>query len=250
MSAVLGITNKVDTYEVWQWVHGPQAIRLNGDEVHLWRVWLDRNASLAEEFWSTLSADERQRAQRFRFDRDRRHFVSARGVLRNILGRYLQKSPAAISFDYNDYGKPAISSSQGPRFNVSHSNGAALYVFSLSREVGVDVELLRDDVTILEIAEGIFAASEIDALRSLPSGQQVQGFFNCWTRKEAYIKALGEGLTHPLDRFAVSLAPNEPAHLLNTVDDGWSLIDVSPFPAYAGAVAVSGTNPEIHCWDW
>jgi 4'-phosphopantetheinyl transferase len=237
------------------WFHGARDICLRGNEVHVWRTLLDRGSSRAEKFWSTLTADERRRAERFRFDRDRRDFVSARGVLRDILGRYLRKSPAEISFFYNNYGKPAVSEGDGPEFNLSHSQGAALYAFAWERELGVDLELLRDDKSILAIAQGTFSASEVSALRSLSPHQQLQGFFSCWTRKEAYIKALGEGLTHPLDSFTVTLGPHEHPRLVSTSDDPqpharWSLVELNPFPGYTAALAVSGTNPNIHYLDW
>jgi len=158
----------------------------------------------------SLVPDERQRAERFRFERDRRRFIVAHGVLRDILGRYLKCSPAQVSFSYNQYGKPALaqeSEAIGLRFNMSHSHEVALYALTRAREVGVDVELLREDFASLEIAERFFSRSEVALLNSLAPELRTDGFFNCWTRKEAYIKALGEGLSHPLDRFAVSLAP-------------------------------------------
>ncbi|HEX8351955.1 MAG TPA: 4'-phosphopantetheinyl transferase superfamily protein [Pyrinomonadaceae bacterium] len=238
------------------WLPAPRDVRLSGDDVHLWRASLEPDASAVERLRATLTADERQRAQRFHFERDRLRFVVARGLLRDILGRYLQHPPALIRFTYNEYGKPALAEDGVElRFNVSHSQGAALYAFTRGREVGVDIESLRDDFASLEIAERFFSRAEMCELNSLPTHLRTQAFFNCWTRKEAYIKALGEGLSHPLDCFAVSLKPQEPARLVSTDSDPseaarWTIIDLNPFQGYAAAVAIRVTNPELHCWDW
>lgn len=238
------------------WFPAPRDLCLSGDEVHVWRVSLERSASAVEKLLDTLAPDERQRAQRFHFEHDRLRFVVARGVLRDILGRYLRRPPELIRFAYNEYGKPALAEDESViRFNVSHSQDAALYACTLGREVGVDIEFLRDDFASLEIAERFFSEAEMRALGSLPTHLQTQAFFNCWTRKEAYIKALGEGLSHPLDCFAVSLKPQEPARLISTDKDPseaarWAIIDLNPFRGYAAAVAVRLNSPTLHCWDW
>lgn len=238
------------------WVPAPRDVRLSGDEIHVWRASTERDASAVERLWATLSPDERQRAQRFHFERDRLRFVVARGVLRDILGRYLGRPPALIRFAYNEYGKPTLAEDEGGlRFNVSHSRDAALYACTRGREVGVDIESLRDDFASLEIAERFFSKAEMSALSSLPADLLTQAFFNCWTRKEAYIKALGEGLSHPLDCFAVSLLPHEPARLISTDKDPseaarWAIVDLNPFPGYAAAIAVRLNSPELHCWEW
>ncbi len=136
------------------WLPPLRDVRLSGGDVHVWRASLARDASSVERLRATLTADERERAQKFHFDRDRLRFVIARGVLREILGRYLGRSPALIRFVYNEYGKPALSEDGGSlRFNASHSHGVALYACTLGREVGVDIELLRDDFASLEVAE-------------------------------------------------------------------------------------------------
>jgi 4'-phosphopantetheinyl transferase len=238
------------------WLPAPPDLNLCGDEIHVWRAHLEDNASTVDAFWPALSVPERRRAERFHFDRDRCHFVIARGILRNILSRYLRSTPAQISFTYNQYGKPALSATKdGLHFNVSHSHGAALYAFTRACQLGIDLELLRDDFASLEIARRFFSAAEVSVLRSQQASQQTQAFFNCWTRKEAYIKALGEGLSHPLDRFSVSLTPDEHACLISTDNDSqeaanWSIIDLSPFPGYAAALAVRRRRPILRCWEW
>lgn len=238
------------------WLPPPRELRLSEGALHVWRASLDGDSSAVQRFWATLTEDERERARRFHFERDRRRFVAARGLLRELLGRYLGRQPALIRFTYNEYGKPALSGDDGDglRFNASHSHGAALYAFTLGGEVGVDIEELRDDFASLDVAERFFSKAEVRALGSLPAHLRTQGFFNCWTRKEAYIKALGEGLSHPLDRFTVSLAPGESARLVSTDTDPseageWAIVDLEPFQGYAAAVAVRGTDPELYCWD-
>lgn len=238
------------------WEPAPTDLRLRADEVHVWRVWLDRDEAALEEFLATLSEDERGRALRFRFERDRARFIVARGQLREILGRYLSLPPSEIKFAHNEYGKPSLAGDVGGlRFNLAHSGGAALYAFALGREVGVDVEHWREDFASMEVAGRFFSRAEVAALGSLPSELQTQAFFNCWTRKEAYIKALGEGLSHPLDCFTVSLAPGETARLLATDGDpaeasAWSVFDLKPFEDCSAAVAVRGAAPRLRCWDW
>jgi 4'-phosphopantetheinyl transferase len=231
-------------------------VRLSGDEVHVWRASLDLDAASYLEFYAALAEDERERAHRFHFERDRARFVVARGILRDILGRYLQRPPSSIWFAHNQYGKPALAEDEGGlRFNLAHSEGAAVYALARGREVGVDVELWRDDFASIEVARRFFAAAEVRALDSLPSHLLTRAFFNCWTRKEAYIKALGEGLSHPLDCFAVSLAPGEPAQLLSTdrapaEAAAWSIVDLKPFEGCAAALAIRGAAPRLRCWDW
>lgn len=203
-----------------------------------------------------LSADERERAERFHFRRDRDHFIAARGLLRLLLSRYLGLPPQQLSFSYSPYGKPSLAAERDRarlRFNVSHSQGIALYAFTLEREIGVDVEYIRQDVVGESVAEHFFSAQEVASLRSLPAEVQPQAFFNCWTRKEAFIKARGEGLSFPLDQFDVSLVPGEPAALISTRNDlleasRWSLQTLPVEEGYVAALAVEGYNWRLECW--
>jgi 4'-phosphopantetheinyl transferase len=206
----------------------------------------------------SLSADERERAGRFHFSKDRQHYVAARGVLRDILGRYMGLAPQLIRFSYDSYNKPSLSAETGGgtlQFNVSHSHGLALYALTNGREVGVDIEFVREDFTGLDIAENFFSPREVSALRALPPGERAVAFFDCWTRKEAYIKARGEGLSYPLRLFTVSLAPGQPAALLCTEDDPqeaarWSLLELYPGEGYRAACAVKGEVTTLHRWSW
>jgi 4'-phosphopantetheinyl transferase len=240
------------------WRPPPAALTLSRAEVHVWRAALDPAASCVEQLQRTLSADELHRAARFRFPRDRRRFIVGRGALRDILGRYLGVPPCALGFRYNAYGKPAladVTAEGGLCFNVSHSHELALFAVTCGREVGVDIEYLRQEIACETIAEHFFSARERASLLALPTEVKPQAFFNCWTRKEAYIKAHGEGLSLPLDQFDVSLAPGEPAALLATHSEPrealrWSLQALTPGPGYVAALAVEGQDWHLTCWQW
>jgi 4'-phosphopantetheinyl transferase len=240
------------------WRSSPAELTLSSAEVHVWRARLDLDAWCVEPLHHHLSADELQRAARFHFPRDRRRYTVARGVLRHILGRYLRRPPSELRFRYSAYGKPALADAFADaevRFNVSHSHEMALFAVTSGREVGVDIEYLGREIRGEEIAERFFSAHERANLRALPAEMRHQAFFNCWTRKEAYIKAHGEGLSLPLDQFDVSLAPGEPAALLATRSDPqealrWSLQTLTPGPSYVAALAVEGRGWQLTRWHW
>lgn len=193
-----------------------------------------------------LSCEERRRASKFVLDRDRRRFVVARARLRELLAQRLDLSPAAIELEYGAGGKPRLAQRVGDpdlRFNVSHCGDVAAFAFTMGREVGIDVEAMRVLPDADAIAAWAFSRRENDAYRALASRERPLGFFNCWTRKEAFVKALGDGLRFPLDRFDVSLAPGEPARLLRVGRmrgnrSGWALHAFAPGPGLVGAIAV------------
>ncbi len=240
------------------WRVPPPHLVLDDDEVQVWRAPLDATAERIADLSRTLSADERARAERFRFARDRAHSIVARGLLREIIGRFLGREPGALVFRYNAFGKPSLPDESGReriRFNLSHADGIALYAFARHREVGVDIERFRADMAGERIAERFFSAREIATLRALDPALQPEAFFACWTRKEAYKKARGEGVSVGLDRFDVSLAPDEPAALLASREAGgapprWDLHHLTPCPGYVGAVAVQGEPCRLTCWQW
>ena len=246
------------TTPVPPWRSPPESLVLGCDEVHVWRATLDQTPSQIQSFLQTLAADERTRAERFYFEKDREHFIVARGVLRAILGGYLNQAPESLSFCYSAHGKPSVAGEFGAdaiRFNMSHSHGIALYAVAHGREVGIDIERVRFDVEVAEIAERFFSRREVEMLRTLSTEDQRQAFFRCWTRKEAYIKARGEGLSLPLDKFDVSLSPGEPAALLSTQPDPseaarWSLQELTHAPGYVAALAVAGHGWRLACWQW
>jgi 4'-phosphopantetheinyl transferase len=228
------------------------------DEIHVWRVSLDRPDSAVRRLAPLLSADERERADRFRIDRVQRRFIVCRGVLRMILGRYTRRSPARLRFRYGPHGKPALAPAEGTdvHFNVSHSDGLALCAVARGCEIGVDVERLRELPRAERIAERFFSVPETAALKAVPAERRVEAFFTCWTRKEAYIKALGDGLAHPLDQFAVSLAPGEPPRLSAVGDangrevERWRLAVVPPAPGYVAALAGRGHGWRLSTRSW
>src|SRR6266852_636069 len=193
-----------------------------------------------------LSDAERQRASRFAFDRDRRRFVVTRARLRQLLGLRLDVRPESVELVYGERGKPALARGHAGsdlRFNVSHSDDVAVYAFSPGREIGIDVEAVRVILDADDIAARFFSRCENEAYLTLDPRDKPLGFFNCWTRKEAFIKALGDGLHHPLDRFDVSLAPGDPPRILrvaSTTGDacGWTLHGFPPGPGLIGAVVV------------
>jgi 4'-phosphopantetheinyl transferase len=232
-----------------------QRLALEGDQVDVWLARLDLPAETLGPLRRTLSADEGARADRFHFPRDRDRFIAARGMLRAILSRYLAEAPDALRFSYNAYGKPELVGAAGLCFNLSHSHDLAIYAVAREREVGVDVEHVRAEFAGEGIAERFFSPREVAALQALPAEQRVAGFFNCWTRKEAYIKARGMGLSLALDRFDVSLAPDAPAALLTVCDDPaeagrWTLCALDAGPGYVAALAVAGQSWQMRCRRW
>ncbi|HZD30061.1 MAG TPA: 4'-phosphopantetheinyl transferase superfamily protein [Candidatus Angelobacter sp.] len=213
-------------------------------EIHLWHRKLFPGEAGIAPLRSLLSEDELERAQRFRFDPDRHEFIHSRGTLRTLLGAYLRVPPEVLRFAYNSYARPMLTGFTNLTeldFNVSHSGGVTLWAFALGRKVGVDVEKARCDFSTLEIADRFFSASEQHTLRALPAEQRHEAFFRCWTRKESFIKALGEGLSHPLNQFDVTLAPGAQAQLLATRPDAkeatrWAMWDIAVPDGYTAAL--------------
>lgn len=209
----------------------------------MWCGSLDRSASEIDRLWILLAADERERAARFRFDRDRSRYVVGRGLLRLLLARYSGLAPAEIRFTYSAYDKPSLLHG-GLAFNVSHAGPIAMFAFCTRGDVGIDIERDDPDFAGEQIAEHFFSPREVAVLRSLPEAQRVRAFLSCWTRKEAFIKARGDGLSLPLASFDVSLAPTSEPAVLRTEwsreePSRWCLSDLSnPALGYVAAVAL------------
>jgi 4'-phosphopantetheinyl transferase len=238
----------------------PSSFQLASDEVHSWCAGLDVPADTSARLYATLTPDERTRSARFQFERDRQRFIVARGVLRDLLGRYLQAKPREITFAYNAFGKPDLSPVFGSRlkFNLSHSAGLALIAIAADSNVGVDLECIRAQCDYAEIARHFFSTVEVDQLHALPSHLYAEAFFNCWTKKEAYLKARGEGLSIPLNSFSVPLT-TDPAltcvDLYRAPSDNvpakrWSLCTLQPAPGYIGALAIGGSGWRLRQWQW
>jgi medium-chain acyl-[acyl-carrier-protein] hydrolase len=237
------------------WHDAAAAPPLSDDAVHVWRAALERSDADLAVCEETLSADEKARAGRFCFERDRRHYTAGRGTLRRLLGRYLGCDPASLTFRYNRYGKPALASPHGElRFNLSHSHGLALFAFTRGRDLGVDVEQVRGEVAVEQLAERFFSPQEVAALRDLSLGARRDAFFRIWTRKEAYLKATGKGLSLPLDCFDVSLTLGAAALLATRNDPAevsrWSMRDLSVGEGFAAAVLVEGNGWRLWCGQW
>jgi len=240
------------------WRQPPEILMLRSDEVHVWRVYLDRDMSYVQNLKQFLSEDEKARAKRFYFERDCKNFIVARGLLRIILSRYMDKKPGQLRFCYNPYGKPSLVMPSGEetlRFNVSHSCGIALYAITHGREVGIDLERIRTDFACEQIAELFFSAGEIAMLQNFSTIRvDNMAFFNCWVRKEAFIKARGEGLSLPLDQFDVSFAPGEPETLIgisgaSDKSSHWLLQSIQPGPGYVAALVAEDHDWRLKCWD-
>jgi 4'-phosphopantetheinyl transferase len=207
-------------------------------------IGLDKDIEEVRALRKLLCDSERRRADRFVFDRDRNRFIVARARLREMLSTRLSVRPESVELTYGAHGKPALAhrfADSDLRFNVSHSGDVALYAFSFGREIGIDIEVVRPIPDADDIAARFFSRRENEAYRALDPSDKPLGFFYCWTRKEAFIKAIGDGLYHPLDSFDVSLAPGEPAEILRVKDApgsecGWHLNSFSPLPGLIAAV--------------
>jgi 4'-phosphopantetheinyl transferase len=223
-------------------------LSLPDEEVHLWHIDLAAVAPAEKRWQKILSPDERARAARFHFERDRQHFTATRALLRTLLASYVGSEPANLVFRYSEKEKPSLApqTSQHPvEFNVSHSGTAALLVFARGRALGVDIEIIRDDFDPAALAHRFFSKHEQSQLAALDLSERYSGFFRCWTRKEAFIKAVGTGLSLPLDQFDVSLRPGDEHALLATRPEAaeagmWSLQEVPVGEGYVGALCVRG----------
>lgn len=236
-----------------EWSPAPADLKLGVDDVHVWRASLDCDASVLSRLQITLSPDELARADRFVFTADRNHFIAARGILRDLLGTYLMVPPADLKFRYGNYGKPALDTSASAsalQFNLSHSGGLAVYAFSFGRRLGIDLEQIRPQLAGEGIARRYFAAREVEELQALAPQFRPEAFFLCWTRKEAYVKAHGAGLSLPLDSFTVSLTPGDPAELRAGDSGKWSMRSLEPASGFVGAIVVEGKHLRASSWTW
>ena len=220
-----------------------------GQEVHIWMFELSADPPALEYFRSQLPPDEVSRADRFCFAHLRESFVIAHGGLRCLLAAYLGGRPTEVSFCYNEQGKPRLADPAARlRFNLSHSGAQAACAFALDCDLGVDIEQIRRVADIFDIARRFFSADECADLESTAIEEREGAFFNCWTRKEAYIKAVGGGLSIPLDSFCVSLIPGQAARLISNREGSaaaWNIEAFDPGPGYRGAVAYNGTPREL-----
>ncbi len=244
--------NNTDLY----WRPPSKDVALAANEIHVWRAPLDVPLSTIQVLQPVLNPEELTKAERFRFAKDRDRYIVGRGVLRMLLARYVQQPPEGLSFAYNQYGKPTLSNlpeGKSLEFNISHSHDLALFAFTSIGPLGVDVEYMREDIDYEQLAQHFFSVQENASLQSLPRTMWRQAFYNCWTRKEAYIKARGEGLAIPLDQFDVSLKPGELAALLSSRESdvaNWTFQELLPGADYGGALAINNRDWQLRCWQW
>jgi 4'-phosphopantetheinyl transferase len=235
------------------WPAGPMAPVLSPDEVHVWAVPLAVGPERLAELLDLLDEEERRRAARYAHVPSREQFIVSRAMLRTLLGCYLKRAPQAVRFTSGPQGKPVLPTLEGVHFNVSHTQGLALIAIARLGEIGIDVEQSRNCPTYLDMADRFFTPAEAAALRSLPADHSIEAFFHVWTRKEAFLKALGLGLSHGLERFEVAVPPAQPVRILHIDGDAaagarWSLLELAPARGYVGALAVEAAAPRLICW--
>lgn len=222
---------------MWEKNNNP---KLKKNDIDLWLISTNDYLDNLVDFFLLLSEDEKLRANRFYFEKDKNNFIVTRGILRTLLGKYINQDSDKITFKYNNYGKPIIISNN-IQFNLSHSKNLVLYGFSENLKLGVDIEFMREKVSYNNIAERFFSDYELKSLNSIPEPLQKEAFFNGWTRKEAYIKLKEKGLSIPLNSFDVSIIPEQSPLLIDSRDDdihfsNWKIFDIKTFKEYKAAL--------------
>jgi len=230
-------------------------INLKSQTAHVWYANTNIKNTKEHEYLTILSPGEKERASKFHFTKDRKRFIASHGILRILASLYLNKKAADIQFKYGEFGKPEFIDRPELKFNISHSGDLVVLGFLLDFEMGVDVELIKRDFDVLDIAQNFFSSKEIKSLFSLAKKEQNIGFFRCWTRKESFIKAKGSGLSFPLDQFAVSLDDDIRAELLETKwnfheKDHWKLFSFIPAKNYIAALVARGEITAINYLNW
>ena len=240
----------------WPWPRPPRALPDPAAEVHLWSIAIGPEVRPGERHLALLDEGERARAARFRVEHARRGYVISHAATRDILGRYLTTDPRSLRFEEGARGKPHLATMNGSpplHFNLSHSADTALLAVTGIAPLGVDVERVREMPDFEDIAERFFARGEIEALGRAASAEYAATWFRCWVRKEAYIKATGDGLHCPLDRFEVSLPPDEPPRI-RAIAEGdaarWTLVDLVPREGTVGALAIDAPCTTVRRWHW
>ena len=262
--------------EIIEWPSRSDAAPLADNDIHVWATVLATPANILEGFARNLSPDETARANKFKFEKHRNRYIAGRGALRAILGRYLGAGPADLRFIYSDNGKPALAeefADAGIHFNLAHTGELALLAVTRIGTVGVDVESVRPVKNVDELVARFFSKRENELFQKVPDKDKPAAFFNLWTRKEALLKATGEGITRSLSLVEVSFLPGEPARLMAISGDAaagqkWRLREIIPGAGFTGAVAVelgtsniehrtpnveegkTGDGLRVRCWKW
>ncbi len=231
-----------------------KGLQLRKKTIHVWYCHFKNNKNQLKQYAALLSSDEIDRSRKFKFEKDQETYVITRAVLRILLGKYLKQAPEEINFDYTKYKKPFLTPTNNLKFNVSHSGNMAAFAFYSNREIGVDIEKIKDDFDVLELAQNFFSKKEIEVLEKLPKSELARAFYRCWTRKESFIKAEGSGLSFPLDKFTVSIESDTSAEIVETNFSSeaykqWSLFSFIPQENYLAAVAVKDQVNAISYFD-
>lgn len=237
-----------------KWAQPVSDLKLETHHVDIWRIALDLELDSVKRFESTLSADEVERAAKFQFPKDRDRYVIAHGFLRDVLSRYLKDESSHFKFSVNSFGRPSLKG-HDLEFNLTHSADFALVAVTTNHKIGVDVERIRSGISAHVIARQYFSKAEVAELEMVPLELRERAFFVGWTRKEAYIKAQGMGLSLGLDSFDVSITPDQPAILRATRPNPeeairWTLLSFPVDSRYEAAVAVDGKDLDFRFWDW
>ena len=234
------------------WTVPTKPVVLTSQEVHVWLARLD-DASFCEECCQCLlSSEEKNRASRFKFAKDRRHYIASHAALRSTLSSYLPVAPEDLQFSTDPNGKPTLTQIPAKllvQFNLSHSNEIALIAVVRERQIGVDAEWVKQDFPFLEVAQRFFSAKEVAALTALPTQLQRLAFFKCWTGKEAFLKAKGTGLSGELDEVEIVLNPDGGVRVNGTLPN-WTLVELIPSDGYVGALVFEGQQCRLKCFQW
>lgn len=223
-------------------------MQLNKTDLHLWPIRIDAHQARRDYFFDLLDAEEKSRALRFRFEKDRVNFVVAHGLLRTILSGYLTCEPSSLLFELGEHKKPFLKNNTALQFNLSHSHGMAIVAVTLNEAIGVDVEWVREKDDLDDIVHRFFSSNEIEEYFSLPVNQRLQAFYIGWSRKEAFIKATGKGLFQELKSFSVSMAPGKLAKVVSIEKEDaalWQLHSIDVGKNYAAAVCWRGVMKKI-----
>lgn len=238
------------------WGMPQKNLSINTEEIHIYRTNLNCMVDKLQSFYSTLSDDECRRADQYKFEKDRLNFVVARGILREIIGHYLTIKPEDIVFSYTSFGKPYLANNT-LNFNLSHAGSLIVYILAKSKQVGIDIENIRPIPEFLDIAKEFFSMQENIDLNSISKDKQLKAFFSCWTRKEAFIKAIGNGLSFPLNQFSVTLLSQDLPKLTiikdkTTIKNEWGVYAMNLSYGYEGAFVFDGPqeDPKIFYFDW
>ena len=239
------------------WKLPPQHLTLLNSHVHIWKANISPSQRVCHYCEKLLSPDEHARAQQFKFRQHQQAFITARGILRLILSRYLHTSPQSLTFEQGPHGKPALTFPSTPPilFNVSHSHHLALYAVTLENEVGIDIEYHRLTLNLPALIQRICSPQEKMILTALSAAEQKKGFFTCWTQKEAYVKAIGKGITIPLETITVLFSQSNSEERRDLGDEKqdistWSISEISVDSDYSAALAIQNTDSTNSYWEW